>query len=65
MLERETSRAGATASFMPSEVITLSTGGPPTLALLDLKDALGRYPLWIHQGWVDVVHKYCRAHQTA
>jgi ABC-2 type transport system permease protein len=60
MLERKTSRAEATASFMPSEVITPSTGGPLTVALLDLNDALGRYPLWIHQGWVDVVHKYRR-----
>ena len=43
-----------------SEVMMPSGGGPFSVALLDLKDALARYPLWLHQGWVDVVHKYRR-----
>jgi len=46
---------------MPSiEVVTPSGGGAFSVALLDLKEALERYPLWLHQGWVDVVHKYRR-----
>jgi len=61
MLQGIASRAEAAGQITPSrEVITPSTGGPFAVALSDLKDALGRYPLWLHQGWVDVVHKYRR-----
>jgi len=38
----------------------LTTEGAFAVALYDVKDAIRRYPLWIHQGWIDVVHRYRR-----
>jgi ABC-2 type transport system permease protein len=60
MLEAITSPGAAGQATSSPEVITPSAGGPLAVALSDLKDALGRYPLWLHQGWVDVVQKYRR-----
>jgi ABC-2 type transport system permease protein len=41
-------------------VDTPSIGRSLAVALCDLKDAIDRYPLWIHQGWIDVVQRYRR-----
>jgi ABC-type polysaccharide/polyol phosphate export permease len=30
------------------------------VAVYDLRDAVARYPLWVHQGWIDVVQRYRR-----
>src|ERR1700722_17341318 len=60
MLEGRMSPGTAGQAISSAEVINPSAGGPFAIALSDLKDALGRYPLWLHQGWVDVVQKYRR-----
>jgi ABC-type polysaccharide/polyol phosphate export permease len=41
-------------------VDTPSIGRSLAIAVFDLGDAIHRYPLWIHQGWIDVVQRYRR-----
>src|ERR1700722_13778039 len=41
-------------------VDTPSIGRSLAIAIFDLGDAIHRYPLWIHQGWIDVVQRYRR-----
>jgi ABC-2 type transport system permease protein len=61
MSNEATLRTGASSQIVPpTTMIAPSAGGPFAVAVLDLKDAIARHSLWIHQGWVDVVHKYRR-----
>jgi ABC-2 type transport system permease protein len=43
-----------------SEMTTSSIRNSFAIALVDVKDGIARYPLWIHQGWIDVVRRYRR-----
>jgi ABC-2 type transport system permease protein len=61
MSNEATLRTEASSRRVPSTtMIAPSAGGPFAVAVLDLRDAIARHSLWLHQGWVDVVHKYRR-----